>query len=84
MQSADRFFLSFDSHYYLETWRPQVSGRVLLVGGDFMSAIGTYRLPMGEGRYNIFRGADDNAYMRMICSSSGTFYDHPLVHVEKP
>lgn len=46
---SDRFYLLFDSHYYLKDWQPRHHGRVLLVGGDFCSHIGAYRLPLGEG-----------------------------------
>jgi len=49
VEEADRFYLLFDSHYYLKDWIPREHGRVLLVGGDFCSHIGAYRLPMGEG-----------------------------------
>lgn len=79
---TNRFYLLFDSHYYLENWSPSRQGRVLLVGGDFTTRIGKYRLPLGEGMYNVYRGENNQAMMRMVCSSSGTFYSHPLVHVE--
>lgn len=48
-----------------------------------MSLIGTYKLPLGEGSYKVYRHKTSHkAMMRMVCSSSGTFYKHPLVHVE--
>lgn len=47
LPESQRFFLVFDSHYYLESWKPVASGRVFLVGGDFCSKVGAYRLPLG-------------------------------------
>jgi hypothetical protein len=38
-------YLLFDSHYYMEGWKPKHSGRVLIVGGEFVTSPGHYKLP---------------------------------------
>lgn len=66
---------------------PKRQPMIHLVGGDFMSVPGHYVLPMREGSYDVFPGTFQNRkvmMMNMWTSSSGTPYNHPIVHVRSP